>query len=347
MRPPFKGVLLYRKALSGLASKGLIGFIDLQILAFLLLICGPAAANTSVTYSHTFTQNVVYTSGTPQWDDWDPFRTNAPSSGIQSITIRGSRDTVGRTCSVPALAQQIMNNFRTHQNVGTDPAGNMVVACDGFNWNTGACAVAGVQGTEINAGSATGVCLGTTTNYTVRPRIRATSWGGINGNTITATTQSMTVSYAINTSTELTAAKSVAVFDPISAGLYALPGNDFISSMLVTNIGNGAADVDSIVIIDAVPPEMTFYNGDMDDSGPATGAIYFTQAGVTNLTFNPLTDAAYSNDATRPEDMEACNYAPTAGYDANVTYVCFNPKGAMAAGDPDPSFTLQFRSQLK
>jgi hypothetical protein len=160
-------------------------------------------------------------------------------------------------------------------------------------------------------------------------------------------TSEFSLNYTSDAATELTASKSVDVFDPTSEGLYALPGNDIISSMTVTNIGNSAADTDSIVIIDAVPPEMTFYNGDMDDGGPATQAVHFTQTGGANLTFTYGSDAAYSDSSSRPADMAGCTYTPSAGYDSNLTYVCFNPKGAMAAGNPDPTFTLQFRARIK
>lgn len=160
-------------------------------------------------------------------------------------------------------------------------------------------------------------------------------------------TSEFSLNYNSDAATELTASKSVDVFDPTSAGLYALPGNDIISSMTVTNVGNSAADTDTIVVIDAVPSEMTFYNGDMDEGGPATQPIYFTQTGGANLTFTYAADAAFSNSPSRPANMAGCTYTPSAGYDSNVTYVCFNPKGAMASGDPDPTFTVQFRARIK
>lgn len=160
-------------------------------------------------------------------------------------------------------------------------------------------------------------------------------------------TSEFSLAYTSDAATELTAAKTVDVFDPTSAGLYALPGNDIVSSMTLTNIGNSAADADSIVIIDAVPSAMEFYNGDMDDGGPATGPIYFTQTGGAGLSFNHAADAAYSNSPSKPANMAGCTYTPSAGYDSSVTYVCFNPKGAMASGDPDPTMTLQYRSRIK
>lgn len=176
--------------------------------------------------------------------------------------------------------------------------------------------------------------------------ISATTTRKTGGSTYDVTSE-FSLNYTSEAAASLTAAKSVSVFDPTAAGLYALPGNDIISSMLVTNAGSGAADADTIVIIDEVPSEMIFYNGDMDDGGPATNPVYFTQTGGAGLTFTYGTDAAYSDSMTRPTNMAGCNYTPSAGYDSNVTYVCFNPKGAMASGDPDPTFTVQFRARIK
>lgn len=144
----------------------------------------------------------------------------------------------------------------------------------------------------------------------------------------------------------LTAAKSTAVFDPLTLGLYAVPGNDVIYSIDFTNEGDGGADADSVVIFDALPPEIEFYNGDIDDGGPETDPV----VGIDNasgLTLTYASDVAYSNAGAKPASMAACDYTPDAGYDPNVTYICFNPKGSMLAGDPDPSFQLQFRARIK
>ncbi len=103
--------------------------------------------------------------------------------------------------------------------------------------------------------------------------------------------------------------------------------------------------MDSIEIIDALPPEVTFYNGDIDDAGPETDPVSFTQIGA-GLTFTYASDVAYSNSATKPVNFAACTYTPTAGYDPAVTYICFNPKGAMASGTPDPNFSLSFRARI-
>ena len=144
----------------------------------------------------------------------------------------------------------------------------------------------------------------------------------------------------------LNATKTVSVWDPGAAGLYALPGNDVIYTISATNSGDGPADTDSIVMIDPIPADVEFYNGDIDDGGPETDPVSFTQTGA-GLTFTYATDVAYSNAATNPADFASCTYSPAAGYDPNVTYICVNPKGSMAAGDPDPTFAISFRVRIK
>lgn len=141
----------------------------------------------------------------------------------------------------------------------------------------------------------------------------------------------------------LTASRSVAIYDPTSAGLYAVPGNDIVVTISATNIGGGASDTDSIEFIDEVPSDITFYNGTTSSFG---GAVVGWTESSTGLSFTVSSDVAYSNSGTRPATFADCTYTPSAGYDANVRYVCFNPKGQMAAGDPDPTFSVQYRAQI-
>ncbi len=145
---------------------------------------------------------------------------------------------------------------------------------------------------------------------------------------------------------ELTAGKTTAVYDPLSEGLYMVPGNDVVYTISFTNIGEAAADNNSVVIIDAMPSEIEFYNGDIDDGGPETTAVTGTD-NSSNLTFNYATDVRFSNAGSAPANFAACGYTPSAGYDPAVTYICVNPKGAMAAGAPNPSFDVKFRARIR
>jgi uncharacterized repeat protein (TIGR01451 family) len=144
----------------------------------------------------------------------------------------------------------------------------------------------------------------------------------------------------------LSASKSVATFDPMLLGMYAVPGNDVIYTIEFTNIGPSATSADTVEIIDAVPAEIEYYNGDIDDGGPETDPVIGIDNG-SGMTLTYATDVAYSSAGTKPANFAACTDSPAAGYDSTITYICINPKGAMAAGDPDPSYQLQFRARIK
>ena len=120
-----------------------------------------------------------------------------------------------------------------------------------------------------------------------------------------------------------------------------------IYTITVANTGSSAIDADSIFLVDNLPAEITFYNGDIDDGGPETGPIEFNE-NTSGLTFNPATDLGFSNAATAPADMSACTYTPSAGYDPNITYLCIAPQGAMSEGAITPSsFDFSFRAMIE
>jgi len=144
----------------------------------------------------------------------------------------------------------------------------------------------------------------------------------------------------------LSASKSVSVWDPNNVPLYALPGNDVIYSISITNSGNGYADAGSLFLVDSIPPDMVFYNGDIDDAGPETDPVSFTDNG-SGLGFTGAGIIAYSNSATKPTDFVQCTYIPASGYDPLVQHICIEPGGQMQPGTPDPNFTVNFRARIK
>lgn len=146
----------------------------------------------------------------------------------------------------------------------------------------------------------------------------------------------------------LEAQKSVAVYDPDEDGIYALPGNDVIYTITVTNTGGGAADTDSLELIDSLPSEVEIWNGDIDDDGPENDPVSFVQTPGAGLTFNYASDVRFGTGVTKPADFDSCNVVvPDATYRPDLTFICFNPKGALASGNPNPTFSFSFRSRIK
>ena len=150
-----------------------------------------------------------------------------------------------------------------------------------------------------------------------------------------------------STPTTLDAVKTVSVYDPTNAGLFAIPGNEVIYEITASNTGNGPVDVDSIFLVDLLPPEVEFFTGDFDDGGPGSGPVEFTQSTGAGLTFDVGSDLAYATGSVPPANFLACGYNPVAVYDPAINFVCFNPKGVMNDGTPDPTFTVRFRTRIK
>ncbi len=146
----------------------------------------------------------------------------------------------------------------------------------------------------------------------------------------------------------LTAVKSSIMYSTTYPNRFAIPGSDVLYTITIANTGSASTDSNSIFTLDSLPTELTFYNGDVDDAGPQTAAVGFSQTGA-GLTFTPATDLRYSNLTAAPANFAACTYAPVAGYDPAVRHVCLNPKGAMLSGSSSstPQFSVQFRARIK
>jgi uncharacterized repeat protein (TIGR01451 family) len=118
---------------------------------------------------------------------------------------------------------------------------------------------------------------------------------------------------------------------------FAVPGADILYAITVSNAGRDPLDADTLHIVDRLPGEIRFYNGDVDDGGPETGSFEFQQRN-SRLELQPG-DIAFSNDGGATFD-----YVPQPGYDPRVTAVRLSPSGAMAANS---SFTIRFRAQIR
>ncbi len=142
--------------------------------------------------------------------------------------------------------------------------------------------------------------------------------------------------------------KSVSI-SPLSLSPYAVPGADVIYTFTVENTGVGQVDNNTMLIVDEIPADIVFYNGDIDGpAGPQTGATIWSNTN-SGLTFNPATDLKFSNNAARPTDFATdCTYTPTSGYDSNVKYICMRPQGVMNGNGAGVSkFELSFRARVE
>ena len=142
--------------------------------------------------------------------------------------------------------------------------------------------------------------------------------------------------------------------DPINGGLYpkAIPGADMRYTVTATNQGEGAADPDSVIIVDPLPPHTAFFVGDL--GAPGSGPVSFSDGAIpSGLSYHfaglgdPGDDLAFSNN-----NGVSWGYVPLPdadGFNSSVTHVRINPKGIFnAAADAHvPAFTLQFRVRVR
>lgn len=147
---------------------------------------------------------------------------------------------------------------------------------------------------------------------------------------------------AVNIETQ----KTVSMFAG-SPSIFAVPGSEQVYTLDIENTGALPIDNNSLFLAIPVPSESQFYNADMDDGGPATGPIFFTETG-SGLTFDDNTDLAFSDQAGQPASFSACTYSSISGYDANIRYICLNPKGRLNGGGfSESSFVVQYRTMLR
>lgn len=135
----------------------------------------------------------------------------------------------------------------------------------------------------------------------------------------------------------LTLAKTSAPFATTGPDRFNAPSSEVVYTLTVTNSGGSPVDLAGITLVDALPPAMTFYNGDVDPTVAGTDP-FLLAAGSSGVTLS-ASNVAYSNN-----NGASYAYTPAAGYDANVNRIRYAPGGTMAANS---SFTIKFRAQVK
>jgi hypothetical protein len=117
-----------------------------------------------------------------QCADWQAFATRlSASTNYTRVSIQGTNDPAGISC-VGATANTICQALR----LGTTPG---FLACGGRTWTVSTnCGAPG----SVELGATGSVCS-CNAGYVVRPCVGSPLWGGVNGATCNAPSQSMTV----------------------------------------------------------------------------------------------------------------------------------------------------------
>ena len=139
----------------------------------------------SVVWEDDFTGGV--TTGADEHTVWDTFVTELSGAGTtNSVTMSGSQDTTGITCSDPTATKQIADLITSHT-TGT-------VACDGHDWHY--CVRFGETfDFWLDPPSSCSPQNCPSPGYLVRPKQQNLNWGGINGPTCNAESQSMRLEF--------------------------------------------------------------------------------------------------------------------------------------------------------
>lgn len=130
-------------------------------------------------YSAQFPEAIVPSSGA-QCTSWETFRASLTNSAYTRVTLRGSANPGGVSCSDPDVATRVCQALSSGDSVSG-------LACGGNEWNVGTC---GGVAVSVNSG----VCSCTTGGaHIVRPCVDSADWGGLGTETCAGEAQSMDV----------------------------------------------------------------------------------------------------------------------------------------------------------
>jgi hypothetical protein len=273
-----------------------------------LLLC----TYTSTPFPH-FTLSKALGTGGRRFNT-DQFTMNIQQNG----TVLATTTTTGTTTT-------ITNGTTAQTQVSAGSAYQMVEAAAGTTQLVQYTAA--MACTNLWAGSTT--TLSTVAGGTITPQL-----GDIITCTITNTRRA--------TNATLTVVKSSSVIsDPVNGTTNPkfIPGAIINYSFTVANTGTSTVDNNTVVLIDALPSQISV--------GSAASPSFVQGSPTSGLTFTAANDIRYSNSSTAPTSFAACTYTPTLTYDPAVRYVCLNPKGTMAGSTGTaPSFSLSMQAKV-
>ena len=141
-------------------------------------LCVNSACEAPAVYSQTL--NPFIAPYPAQCQSWTTFASVATGTSRQTISVFGSQNPTGYTCSTPSAVAQIVNALAT-------AAPSFSVACNGHTWFVTTVSGGGTYLAIDGDGTSCGVLA------TVRGCIGNGGWGGFNNNTCDAPTETLTV----------------------------------------------------------------------------------------------------------------------------------------------------------
>ncbi|MGB7406083.1 MAG: hypothetical protein WA906_10360 [Pacificimonas sp.] len=185
-----------------------------------------------------------------------------------------------------------------------------------------------------------------TLNVAVNDRLTTRYFDSLTEDGGSATRTDITVVTATGAPASLDLAKSVVPAATSGLERFSIPGSDVLYTLTVTNTGDGAVDEAAMFVLDPLPADLTFFNGDPVAGDGDNASVLFAQSGA-GLSFDASTDLRFAGAGSPPADFASCSLAVPAGYQPSVRYLCLRPRGEMLPGSPDPSFTMTFRMRIK
>jgi len=133
---------------------------------------------------------------------------------------------------------------------------------------------------------------------------------------------------------------SAVISDPVNGTVNPklIPGAVVEYAITVRNVGAGAVDASSVVVVDIMPAEMAY---------AVTTPVTFTNGATASGLSFASSNVTFSQ---APGGTTNFTYTPTGTFDGQVTGIRIAPTGTMAAatsGTAQPSFTIRFRARIE
>ncbi len=179
--------------------------------------------------------------------------------------------------------------------------------------------------------------------------ISSVVWHGFSGTSEIVGLRNVRIAEAVPV---ISVTKTSQVFDPTASNLKAIPGNEVIYQIGITNTGLAATDANSLWVLDSLPSNLAFWNGDIDSGGPdvypVVSPVGFSQGNGAAMSFSAASDVKVGFAGGAPASFAACSsLAMDSSFRADVRYICIRPSGQLAAGASSPQITVKLRARIQ